>query len=128
MISGLYSLLSTAAALEALVGTRVYPLLLPDTPTLPAITLQVVGSQVVNAAFSARGIMKYRIQADCWGATYASASAVRDALVTVLDGFVGPLSDGTTVQSAQLLQHLDIFEEDALQYRLSSEYYLWAAL
>jgi hypothetical protein len=125
MIAGLFSLLSTAALS---CGTRVYPVLLPNAPTLPALTMQIVGSQITNAAFNARGIIKYRIQVDCWATTYADASNLRDALVPVLDGFTGPLGDGTFVQSTQLLQHLDQFEPDSLNYRLTSEYYIFAAL
>jgi hypothetical protein len=125
MIStGLFSLLSTAAPITALVDTRIYPVRLPTKPTLPAITYQSAGGageQTLNTS----GFQRRRYQFDFYGLVYLDAEAVRDALVAFLNGYQGLLSDGTLLQNAEYLQPIDFDQQEALQYRCAVEFYLY---
>lgn len=69
----LYARLTTDATLTATLGLRVYPDHLPQSPTLPAVTYQVI-SRVPTEANTQ--IFDVRIQLDCWAATYDAAHAL----------------------------------------------------
>jgi len=89
---GLYAELAAHVGTSALVGTRIYPVSLPQTPTLPAITYRLV-SQPTEHVFTetASDVKKgnYRIQ--CWDTTYKGAGALGTQVEAALDAFVGLL-------------------------------------
>ena len=108
-----------------LASVAVYPVTLPDVPTLPAITYQIVSS-VVSPTFSGAGGMKARVQFDIFATSYAQASSLRDSLTKTLHQFRGSLSDGTKIQLCNLMNIIDFpYASQALQYRLSSEFYVF---
>jgi hypothetical protein len=122
--AGIYSLLTANAGLSALIGTRVYPIMLPEAPTLPAIRFQYVGGSS-EPTFDTSGMQKLRVQFDCMGADPDSADAVRTAMYG-LNGYSGLLSDGTLLQNFDLLgPGIDFFDSDARQFRCMVEFYLW---
>lgn len=121
---GIYSLLRNDAGVAALAGTRVFPVLLPESPTLPALTYQVVGGSS-DQTFETSGYQRLRVQLDCWGESYADAVTLRAAVSKAVDGYQGPLSDGTFLLDAQTLQTADFFEQEARQYRAMLEVYLY---
>lgn len=72
--------------LKALVATRIHWLKLPDRKQLPAVTLHRISGQSGPATFVGRTPTNvWRVQIDCWGGSDAEASAVRDAVIQVLD-------------------------------------------
>lgn len=128
--AGLVALLQANAGLEALIGTRIYPDVLPDEPTLPAITYQFLGGNS-KPTFNTSGMQKLRVEFNCWsaswpqGGTKAQAAAVRDALVAALNGYQGTLTDGTRLLTADLIHPgMSFFERELLQYRCLIEFYL----
>lgn len=122
--AGLFSLLSNTPAIAALVGTRIYPVVLPTAPTLPALSYQIVGA-MSKPTLNNSGFQRFRMQFDCWGQDYSDAVTLREALVKALNGYQGLLSDGTMLQNAQFIQPIDFFEHEALQYRCAVEFYLY---
>lgn len=124
ILTGLFNLITTTTAWEALAATRLYPVTLPEIPTLPAATYHVIGG-TSDPTFETSGMQKLRIQFDHYGNTYADANTLREATRVLLNGFVGALSDGTYLEDAQLIQSVDFFENDARQYRCMSEFYLY---
>jgi hypothetical protein len=72
--------------LTVMVLQRVNWLKLPDRRKLPAVTLhRISGVSFGGTLFGRTPTNTWRIQFDCWGATDAEASAVRDAVVGLLD-------------------------------------------
>lgn len=122
--AGIYSLLTANVGLSALIGARVYPIVLPEAPTLPAIRYQFAGG-ASEPTFETSGMQRLRVQFDCFGADPDSADATRSALINALNGYQGLLSDGTYLQNADLIQSVDFFENDARQYRCMVEFYLY---
>ena len=55
-------------AVAALVGTRVYPVVLPQNPTLPAIVYQELRTGTVVASDGDTGLREGRWQLSLWGA------------------------------------------------------------
>jgi len=118
---GLYDLLSSDQALSQLVGARIYPVLIPEETTYPAITYQgVTGS--VKPSVDGRAYSEKSIQIDAWGNTYGDIKCVQAALHRILDGYVGTLSDGTRVLSSLRINEFDAYESDARVYRSITEY------
>jgi hypothetical protein len=115
---GLWHLLSTTAAITALCGTRIYPVILPPSvqPIYPFMTYQVIVAPQ-QPTMDTAGMQHWRLQFDCWGETYLDAAALRTALVKTLSGAQQTLSDGTVLQNARLHTLSDDFASASRTYR-----------
>jgi hypothetical protein len=119
--SALYTALSSAAIVTALASTRIYPLLVPTDSSLPAVDYSiVVGTS--KGTFTTRGMGTYRVEVNCWGATYADAVNLRAAVSKALDGY----TDGTI--TVRIIGPRDFFDYELLQYRAMVEFYVYAPL
>ena len=115
------SALTSATSVTAIVGTRIYPLVLPTDPTLPAIEFTfVAGSNIPT--MDSMGVQKYRVEVNCWGDTYGDAVSLRYAVVKALSGY----TSGNT--SIQYLMPQDDFDNDLLQYCATAEFYVFDGL
>jgi hypothetical protein len=72
----LYEKLSTTAGLTSLVSTRIYPDLMPQSPTLPAVTYQMISNVREERHRGQTGDSRPRFQLTCWAATALAAAAV----------------------------------------------------
>lgn len=125
MIEGLFPLFSQDAGVSAVVGDRIYPMLLPTGgATMPAITWQIVAGQT-KPGLTTRGMQRWRLQVDCWGKTYLDASNARKAVIKLLDLRNAQLSDGTFLQAAVFIQPIDFYSGGDELYRLGAEFYLY---
>jgi hypothetical protein len=115
------SALTSATSVTAIVGTRIYPLVLPTDPTLPAIEFTFVAGLNIPTMDS-MGVQKYRVEVNCWGDTYDDAVSLRYAVVKALSGYTSGNS------SIQYLMPQDDFDDDLLQYRATAEFYVFDGL
>lgn len=115
------SALTSATSVTAIVGTRIYPLVLPTDPTLPAIEFTFVAGLNIPTMDS-MGVQKYRVEVNCWGDTYGDAVSLRYAVVKALSGYTSCNS------SIQYLMPQDDFDNDLLQYRATAEFYVFDGL
>jgi hypothetical protein len=104
--AALVSLLVTGAGnpVAALIGTRAYPLVLPQNPAVPAIRYQRIST--TRGPYRALGTgraeyAKPRFQLDCYATTAAGAKALADAVRIALDGFAGTVA-GISIGSMAL--------------------------
>ncbi len=88
----LYAHLAADANVSALVGSRIYPLLLPQRCTLPAIAYQRISRMGVHAHTGPSGLARCRIQYTCVGRTYAEVKSVATAVRQALDGLRGDIN------------------------------------
>jgi len=123
----LYARLSTYAGLIALTSTRIYPMELPQTPTLPAITYYRVNApteHVMGETTSSAERATYRIQ--CWGETMTSARAVEAQVIAALDAFAGLLGGATGVRCwVTRTNSLDLDDPDTTWMRRILDFELW---
>lgn len=112
------SVLQAQPAIAAIVGSNIYPVLLPEDSQLPALTFQIVGSTSYQG-LTTHGMQRLRVQIDCWAKTYLSAVTLRDAISTSLDGY----KDSNF--SALLLSKVDYYEDAALMFRALLEFYIF---
>jgi hypothetical protein len=123
------------AGLAALVGTRVWALVLPEHGDLPAVRVQLVDEPSTYHLRGEDALTRARVQVDAYaeeGAAadpYASAQAVADAVHAALSGVrfaVGsPVSREVT--GAMRDSRRVLYEAEELrQVRVSQDYIVWS--
>ncbi len=122
--SDLRTFLLADATLTTLIGTRLYPLTLPQNPTLPAMTYQRISGERVHTADGAHGLNRARIQFDAWATTYLVAESVFEALRKRLDAFRGA-AGASIIQGAFVDSERDLYESEPKLYRNTSDFDVW---
>lgn len=123
----LFAHLTANAGVTALVSTRVYPVQMPQNPTLPAIVYNRISGERVQHMQGSSGLASPRIQFDCFAKTYAVAKAVAEALRLAIEGFSGTMGgvNGPDVNSCLLQSDSDGYEDDLEVYWVSVDYIVW---
>jgi len=93
------------AAVSALVGMRIYPAVLPQPPTFPAIAYTRISQREAFSADGAEGLLATRTQLDCYALTYDGARLLGDAVRAALNGYVGGV-----IQKSQQDSEEDVYE------------------
>ena len=121
----IYNTLLASTAITRIVGTRIYALEVPEDTTLPALSYRIV-SAVSSPTFATSGMTKYRVQIDCWadGKTqgYSQAVALRDAVISSLNGYIDAYMSSFSASIS------DQFEHELLQYVCSCDFYILSTL
>jgi hypothetical protein len=122
-----YSKLSSTSAVTALVGTRIYPVFIPEDATYPAIVFTVSNTPLDNQKDrksdhdTATVTFTYWAEAkqgfDAYGALDNVDVAVRNAL-----DFVTGTSGGVTVEGCKYISSADGMDEDGLFVSRTSVY------
>lgn len=110
----IYSSLTAHAGLSALIGTRLYPVLLPQNPTYPAVTYQRVSTpraQAINGTVASAGP---RFQFAAWASTYSSAVSVAAQVRAALIAMSGNI---VTVYEVLLDGEREVWEDDPGVFR-----------
>ena len=119
---GITTLIVSDAGMNAVIGSGcLYPVQLPENPTYPCLSYQVVSSFSDYSTDGSAEITK-RIQFDGWGNAYADCKAIQAALHQLLDAFKGTLSEGTVVLGTFRGVEIDFFEQYSRVYRTMTEY------
>lgn len=119
IMEGLYSLLQSCTPLTNIVGTRIYPIVLPKNYTTPGITFSQVSSNT-EVHMDRTYVETTSVDISCWALTYSDAAKAQAAVESLLTLYQGTLADGTTVLYTQCSTHPDEFERDSLLYRCIS--------
>ena len=82
---GIVALLKATPAIAALIGTRVYPVMVPPDATYPCLSYTTMSKPPdVNMDRSANETKRF--QFDCWSSSYGSVKALQSALHALLPG------------------------------------------
>jgi hypothetical protein len=111
-------ILSAAAPVVALVGTRISPLIRAQDLVLPAVTLQRITLTPSNTFAGNGGLDNTRLQVDCWDATYAGARALAIVVRAAFDA----------VPVLMTLELDNNFQLDPVPgvYQITQEYQIWS--
>lgn len=120
VLSDVRTYLLADATLGGLVGSRVYPLILPQSPTMPAVTVSVVSGDRHHSTDGPSGLATPRVQVDCWGSTYSSANDVFEAVRKRLDG----VTNGS-IQVAFADNELDFYDSEVDLFRKVLDFLVW---
>lgn len=91
IITALYSKLSTTAGLTSLVSTRIYPDVMPQPPTLPAVVYQMISNEREERHRGQTGDARPRFQITAWAVSAIAAAAVAEQIrlaVMAMDGTI----------------------------------------
>lgn len=120
--AGLYSHLAANAGVSALVSTRIYPLLLPQEPTLPALVYQRISTNPLgHSQDGPNHLARVRMQLRCHGATLLAAKQLADAVRAALDGYSGTMGT-VTVLSCFRADEGDDDEPETGTYSVRADY------
>lgn len=102
-------ILKDAAGVAAIVSTRIYPQVIPQGGTMPAITYQRISGPRLRSLAGASTLAHPRFQINCWATTYKGASQLEDAVRAAFDDYLGTvLSVG--IQAVDLQDDGDMLE------------------
>jgi hypothetical protein len=80
-----YGLLTQAAGLTALVGSRIYPDLMPDSPTYPSVTYQRLSGSSERGSTSDPPLKSATYQVSAWSRSRSEALAVAAQIRVAMD-------------------------------------------
>ena len=103
-------------ALSGIAGGRVYPLVIPENSTMPAISYLRIASTPENTLDGGATIDQIRIQVDTYAKTYAEAKTVSASVRSAMES----ASFKGTLQTDQ-----DLYEPEVKLYRVIQDYYVW---
>lgn len=82
----LFDTLKNDATVAGLVGTRIYPLHMPQGVPMPAVVYQRISTTPINSLDGDTGVDAVRMQVSCWAATYLASRALSDAVRAAVTG------------------------------------------
>jgi len=119
--AGLWSLLVNDAEVALEVDDRVYPVVLPQPPTYPAVTYRRISQNIPLAHDGPVAFSADRFQVDCYAEEIADLVSVVAAVRTCLNGYSGT-SVGVKIWCIKLLNQVNGFGEAADVMRSSIDF------
>lgn len=113
------AILKAHAGLNAIVAGRIYPVLLPQTPTLPAVTYQLISDRRDYTHDGDSGLRTASFQFSCWGDGTNGFRNARDAaqqVVNALSGYRGVVS-GTEILGCFEMNRTHLYESTTLTHQ-----------
>lgn len=126
---GLLEYLDNHAGLSREVDSRIYPLLLPQNPTFPAVTYSRVATTRLHA-FERSFFPHPRFQFNCWAMNttdksgYEIAKDVAEQLVAALNLYWGAMGD-ETVQASFIDDQHDLYDPDTKVWHVVVGAVIW---
>lgn len=123
--AGLQQFVLADPTVSSLATGGISPILLPDTPLLPAATYQRISTVTLNTMTSNVALTQVRMQFDTWAKSYADARSLASAIISVLEGYSGTLPNGVYIANVALDSQIDLYESTARLYRNSVDFLIW---
>lgn len=108
--SELVTILLADPGVSALVGTSVFPVVIRESATLPAITYQRLSGERTYTLGGASGWATVHVGITGWANGYAAARALADAVRVALDAYTG--TGGGDIQVATVADGADTYLAD----------------
>ena len=121
--SDIHNALSNAAAITAIVGSRIFADVADGSTTAPYLVFQFISTDSQNTHDGSRDVEFPLIQINCWATGKAAAITLANAVAAALDG---KTIAGTSQCSFQFSNRFGTYESDTklfgeiLEYRASS--------
>jgi len=90
--TALYSILSSDSGVSAIISTRIYPRIVPQLASLPALSYQQISGPREHTMSGPAGMVKSRWQINCVVESYSALRALADAVRKALDCYSGTAS------------------------------------
>lgn len=116
--------LIATANVQSIVSSRIYPVKMPDNPTFPAISMQMVSALHEESLSGSSGLVGALLQLDCWAASINTAHDLAEKVRLALEGFRGTVASHD-IQGITDWQTIDSFDDDTAIYRVSCLSRVW---
>jgi hypothetical protein len=117
----IFARLTTYSAMNALIGNRCYPQILPQEPTLPAVTYDVRAAPTAEGSIN---LARVDVQINGWATTYAGAIQLGEAVKAALEGYQQKVDKPALIGMA-VESELDLFEAETGLYGRVVEVSAW---
>jgi hypothetical protein len=127
---GIVYLLKNNAGVSALVGTRVYAQKLPQTPTTPALTYQLITPRSLISHQGMSGTAYPRYQITGWDTTEAGISALMKAVricMSCYKGTVGAAPNTVVIQASLPVGGYETYEPETGLFMRALDFEIWHA-
>ena len=105
---------TTGPTLQPLIGTRCYPVLLPQNPTYPAVTFQRISTPREHAMVADPGVAHPRFQLTAYDKTRALAQTLAEAIRKDFARWRGTVA-GVVIQDTFVENAFDLPRDDLLE-------------
>lgn len=112
-----YTVLTTNPAVQAIVGTKVYPLVIPEEADVPAVVYQKVGTLVVNSLDGFSGLESIRLQFSCYAKTLFQAKQLAQSVSAALNG--------SAVLKCVRTMEMDDQDAETKSFRVIVDFNIW---
>lgn len=102
------ALVARLAAAATAASSRIFPLALQEGSALPALSYFRVSTVRDYTHGGASGLVRARIQVDCWAATYAAVKSLAAQVVASLSGFSGTMGGAGGVLTGRVLAQVEV--------------------
>lgn len=124
MEASLFSFLTGNAGIAALIGTRVYPGIIPQSGVQPCIVYNKSSRSRQQLFCGTDGLLLTRLEIDCYADSYIQSVALANAVTSALQDFSGDMN-GTTVPRIFLENEIDLSDIEPGLYRQSQTWAMW---
>ncbi|MGA9851843.1 MAG: DUF3168 domain-containing protein [Gammaproteobacteria bacterium] len=121
----IFTVLNTNDGVSALIDGRIYPALLPQEPTYPALTYTFISETPSPAMGADIGIVRRRLQVSCWAVSMTGAQGVADAVTTALSRYMGTVTGdwgSMTIEDVYRMGVHDLFDEQARKFQRAVDF------
>ena len=115
--AGLRALLAADATIAGMVGGRIYPITLPQSPTYPALTYHRASTVRERHLRGPLGYAEVRERVHCWARSYGGAKDLAEAVRHLLDGYRGA-AGAYEIGGAAVETEIDLYDDNADVYRV----------
>jgi hypothetical protein len=126
---GLVELLSSNASINAIVAGRIFPVKMQQGETRDSIVYNRITELETYKMDGPSGLLSTRYQFDAWSQSADSAVVLADLVKEQLGGFSGRIMfdppNYVNVLGIFLINGRDDWDNLALMYRVSRDYYVW---
>jgi len=120
IITDIHAHMTTHAGLSALIVGRCYPVKLPQTPTLPAVTYQRISSVSTYSQDGDSNLYRARWQFSCWSTGYVEAFEVAQQVKAALNLWKGTFGDPAFIENM-----MDFYEPETGIYHHVVDATIW---
>ena len=125
--SSLFTYLSAQTSLTALVSTRIYPVIMPQSTTMPAISYEKISHHRFSGAVNGQyGLCSPIYEFQIMATTYASVQAIATVMRSIFKNFSGTMGD-IEVQLAKIISDDVGFDEKTNIYYSQIEFEFYYA-
>lgn len=111
------TLLINDSALSAIISSRVYPEVLPQNPTFPAITIRIESDDPTNLLNNEQSsFMRSVLYVDSWAGTFTTADDMRVNVKRVLNSFQG-VSESKRINLIRYSDRVGLYEQGVDSFR-----------